>query len=379
MKGLFDMFKKRTSTPQPIPPAAASPASGDAQSPQANAHADKKDVFKKDLTDHYSIGKVLGKGSFATVKELTRKSDGKKFAVKIIEKAGMKGKEAAIKGEIAVLKNMHHPNIIGLQDLYETGKQLYLVTDLATGGELFDKIVEKGSYTEQDAAKIVKQILEAIAYIHDMDIVHRDLKPENLLLLNDSEDSPIMITDFGLSKVAVSDDFLQTACGTPGYVAPEVLRKTGHGKPVDIWAMGVITYVLLCGYTPFWGESQAELLQAILAGDFVFDDDPWAQISQAAKDFISLMLVLDPHQRPSARELLKNPWLETTASIDLLPHVKKNFNAKRTFKMAVHLVQLSKKSAMSQPSLVQDGEKKEGDGIQGNILPDSKQTADPMS
>ncbi|KAI8851492.1 kinase-like domain-containing protein [Chytridium lagenaria] len=381
--GIFDLFKKRTSVSKPAPTTAAELTATKPLPSTPASSTSATSAFKKNFLDVYNIGRVLGKGSFATVKEVERKADGKKFAVKIIERASMKGKENAIKGEIAVLRNMHHPNIIGLQDLYETDKQLFIVTDLATGGELFDKIVEKGSYTEKDAATIVKQILEGIAYIHDMDIVHRDLKPENLLLLNEKEDSPVKITDFGLSKVAISDDFLQTACGTPGYVAPEVLRKTGHGKPVDIWALGVITYVLLCGYTPFWGDTQTELLQSILEGAYEFEDDPWSNISQAAKDFIASMLILDSHVRPTARELLNNPWLETTSDVDLLEHVKKNFNAKRKLKMAVHLVQLAKKNTLtsfssSAKKIAETSATSLSNTASSSLLPSGKQTAEPV-
>ncbi|KAJ3312290.1 calcium calmodulin-dependent protein kinase type 1G, partial [Blyttiomyces sp. JEL0837] len=272
-----------------------------------------------------------------TVHETIRKSDGAHFAVKIIDKKNMKGKESSVKSEIAVLQKLHHPNIIGLKDVFENKKNLYLVTDLATGGELFDQIVAKGSYTEKDAAVIVKQLLNAVAYMHKEDVVHRDLKPENLLLLNKTADSPIMITDFGLAKEAHLDYMLKTACGTPAYIAPEVLRQSGHGKPVDVWGMGVITYVLLCGYTPFYGESQHELFEAIIHGEYEFEEEFWSQVSEDAKDFIRKMLTLDPRERPTAEEVLKHKWLETTANADLLETIKKNL-AKQRLKKAINAV-----------------------------------------
>lgn len=159
--------------------------------------------------------------------------------------------------EISILSKVRHPNCVSLLELFETEDAVYLVTDLAEGGELFDQLLKKGSYTEGDAARLVHEILLGVEYLHEMDIVHRDLKPENLLFMDKTENARLMITDFGLSKVLTSgNDVLMTACGTPGYVAPEVLEQIGHGKPVDIWSVGVIAYTLLCGYTPFWGEGK---------------------------------------------------------------------------------------------------------------------------
>ncbi|KND03276.1 CAMK/CAMK1 protein kinase [Spizellomyces punctatus DAOM BR117] len=303
--------------------------------------------------EHYFMGKQLGIGSFAVVKECTRKSDSAKFAVKIIDKAQLRGKLEMLRMEVDVLKRINHPNVIGLCDIHETGTHVYLVTQLATGGELFDRIFTKGSYTEKDASALVRQLLTAIAYLHDMDIVHRDLKPENLLFKDQAEDSELMIADFGLSKMVEEGSFLQTACGTPHYVAPEILQQKGHGKPVDMWAIGVITYVLLCGYTPFWAEdnSNTSLFRAILECDYQFDEEYWAEISDAAKDFIRKLLVSDPTRRATAKDALTHPWLETESRVDLMPMVVKNFNARKTFKKAVLAVNTINRVAKASNSM----------------------------
>ncbi|RKO84088.1 kinase-like domain-containing protein, partial [Blyttiomyces helicus] len=246
--------------------------------------------------DRYILGRQLGTGSFAVVKECERRSDQAKFAVKIVDKLHIRGMahrqnslstEKNLRMEIEVLQGLDHKHIACLRDVYETASHIYLVTDLAEGGELFEQIFAQGSFTEKDAAQVVQQLLLAISYLHDKDIVHRDLKPENLLfrdkLVDPEHLSDIIVADFGLSKPA-AQDFLTTACGTPQYVAPEILNQTGHGKPVDIWSIGVITYVLLCGYTPFWGgedaTSNVALFQAIKACDYDFDEEYWCEISE---------------------------------------------------------------------------------------------------
>ncbi|KFH64429.1 CAMK/CAMK1 protein kinase [Podila verticillata NRRL 6337] len=186
------------------------------------------------VTDH-----VLGVGTFATVKEIKLKSTGQSFALKIILKRTIQGKGGMLDTEIAVLSKVRHQNCISLLEMFETEDAVYLVTDLAEGGELFDQLLQKGYYTEADAARLVHEILLGVEYLHSLDIVHRDLKPENLLFADRSENARLMITDFGLSKVLTGqNDVLMTACGTPGYVAPEVLEQIGHGKPVDLWSLG---------------------------------------------------------------------------------------------------------------------------------------------
>jgi serine/threonine protein kinase len=247
---------------------------------------------------------------------------------------------------------MGHQNILTLVDYFETMNNLYLVTDLALGGELFDRICRKGSYYESDAADLIRAVLSAVAYLHDHGIVHRDLKPENLLFRTPEDNADLLIADFGLSRIMDEEQFhvLTTTCGTPGYMAPEIFKKTGHGKPVDLWALGVITYFLLCGYTPFDRDSDFEEMQAILNADYSFTPiEYWRGVSDSAKDFIRRCLTIDPGKRMTAHEALQHPFVAGWARVaaggegadkgtNLLPTVKKNFNARRTLHAAIDTV-----------------------------------------
>ncbi|TPX37969.1 hypothetical protein SmJEL517_g00255 [Synchytrium microbalum] len=254
----------------------------------------------------YRTGKTLGQGSYATVKEATHIKDGQKYACKIISKKLMQGKEYMILNEIDILKKVSkgHHNIVTLWDLY-------LVMDLCTGGELFDRICELGCFYEQNAAQVVRTVTDAVAYLHEHNIVHRDIKAENLLFRSKDSDE-LVLADFGLSKIMGESNFeaLKTMCGTPGYMAPEVIRKSGHGRPVDLWSIGVLTYFLLCGYTPFDAPSHHEEVAKILSNNFSFTPtEYWADVSEDAKDFIRKLFVVDPHGRLTARQALEHPWL----------------------------------------------------------------------
>jgi len=219
-----------------------SPATGKSASKEAMASpgADKAALDKKVNTveDKYTLKDVLGTGAFSQVRLAeSKESPGDLYAIKVIDKKALKGKEDSLENEIRVLRRLHHPNIVELLEVHEDKTKVYLVMELVTGGELFDRIVEKGSYTEKDAADLIKQVLSAVAYMHSSGVVHRDLKPENLLYHSPDEDSKIMISDFGLSKMEDSG-IMATACGTPGYVAPEVLAQKPYGKEVDVWSIG---------------------------------------------------------------------------------------------------------------------------------------------
>lgn len=258
---------------------------------------------------------------------------------------------------------MGHRNILTLVDYFETLNNLYLVTDLALGGELFDRICRKGSYYESDAASLILATLSAVAYLHDHGIVHRDLKPENLLFRTPEDNADLLIADFGLSRIMDEEQFhvLTTTCGTPGYMAPEIFKKSGHGKPVDVWAIGVITYFLLCGYTPFDRDSNLEEMQAILVADYSFTPvEYWRGVSSAARDFIKRCLTIDPHQRMTAHQALSHPFVAGEIGVDdkgrrgsdLLPVVKKNFNARRTLHAAIDTVRAINKLREGQAGMM---------------------------
>jgi calcium/calmodulin-dependent protein kinase I len=330
----------------------------------------------------YKTGKTLGAGSYSVVKECVHIDTGRYYAAKVINKRLMAGREhmvwpppifeylayltpTQVRNEIAVLKrvSMGHQNILTLVDYFETLNNLYLVTDLALGGELFDRICRKGSYYESDAADLIRATLSAVAYLHDHGIVHRDLKPENLLFRTPEDNADLLIADFGLSRIMDEEQFhvLTTTCGTPGYMAPEIFKKTGHGKPVDIWAIGVITYFLLCGYTPFDRDSNLEEMQAILVADYSFTPiEYWRGVSLSAREFIKRCLTIDPTQRMTAHEALSHPFVagsgEQAAAqgkgSDLLPVVKKNFNARRTLHAAIDTVRAINKLREGQAGMM---------------------------
>ncbi|XP_067614474.1 calcium/calmodulin-dependent protein kinase type 1 [Eurosta solidaginis] len=225
-------------------------------------------------------------------------------------------------------------------ETFEDKTKVYLVMELVTGGELFDRIVEKGSYTEKDASGLIRQILEAVDYMHEQGVVHRDLKPENLLYYSSDEHSKIMISDFGLSKIEDSG-IMATACGTPGYVAPEVLSQKPYGKAVDVWSIGVISYILLCGYPPFYDENDANLFAQILKGEFEFDSPYWDEISDSAKHFIQNLMCVDMDKRYTCKQALSHPWISGNAARNKNIHgtvaeqLKKNF-AKSRWKQAYY-------------------------------------------
>merc|ERR1711874_767653 len=285
------------------------------------------------VEDKYDMKDVLGTGAFSQVRLAECRDDGQMYAVKIIDKKALKGKEDSLENEIRVLKRLDHRNVVKLLEAYESRTCVYLVMELVTGGELFDRIVEKGSYSEKDAADLIKQVLSAVAYMHEEGVVHRDLKPENLLYYSPDAESKIMISDFGLSKMEESG-VMATACGTPGYVAPEVLAQKPYGKAVDVWSIGVISYILLCGYPPFYDENDANLFAQILKGEFEFDSPYWDDISEEAKDFIRSLMCVDVDKRLSCEDAIAHSWIsgakgDRNIHASVSEQLKKNFAKSR--------------------------------------------------
>jgi len=263
------------------------------------------------LTKKYEIKKELGRGAFSVVKLGVNKKTKEKVAIKIINRNDVgQDYEKNLRMEMEILKKVHHENIIALLEMIEAGNKLYFVMELVTGGELFDRIVEKGSYSEEDARVLVKKIVSAIDYLHKLGIAHRDLKPENLLVKSIQNDTEVKIADFGLSKIIDKEKLMQTACGTPGYVAPEVLNAEGYDKEVDMWSIGVITYILLCGFPPFYSESVPEVFEQIMKAEYDYPEEYWEDISAEAKNFIDSLLVVDVSKRLTAEQSLEHPWLK---------------------------------------------------------------------
>jgi len=302
-------------------------------------------LFKKsELKKNYELGKALGSGNFAVVKLATNKQHGKgtnnipeQVAIKVIDKAKVEDMND-IQREIEVMEMLDHPHVIKLFEIYDEPKKMMLVMELVTGGELFDRIVAKGSYTEADAAEVIKTLCSALAYMHEKKVVHRDLKPENILYANDRDDAPIKVADFGLARVVSGKEMMKTACGTPGYVAPEVLKNKGYDSgAVDMWSTGVILYILLCGFPPFYEEELPALFEQILHARYDFPSPWWDNVSKEAKAMVSGLLTIDPKQRLTAEAVLKMPWVTGNAPTTELGGAKtalKKYNASRKLKKA---------------------------------------------
>jgi len=279
------------------------------------------------IEDKYEVGEEIGRGAFSVVKNGRHNQTGEKVAIKFIEKKFVDKQDLMLLArEIDIMKKVHHPNILRLIEVFETEEVIALVMELVNGGELFYKIVEKGNYSEEDAAKIVRQMIQGVEYLHEKGIAHRDLKPENLLCSSDDrpEYQPfrVVIADFGLSKIFDSENPLETSCGTPDYVAPEVITAEGtYDKSVDMWSAGVITYVLLCGFSPFLSSTQTGLFEKIIKVEYDFPEPEWTNISDTAKDFIRHLLIKEPSKRYSAKQCLDHPWLNGQVGTDSLGEI----------------------------------------------------------
>lgn len=279
-----------------------------------------------DIEGDYEMGNILGEGSFAKVLKGKNRKSRLQVAIKFIDKASVVSdfkQVEALFSEIAILMNLKHPNIIRLLDVYETTDKLCLVMELANGGELFDRIIERGSYSERDASMLMLSLFRAVKYLHDRGVAHRDLKPENILFESNLPNSAVKISDFGLSKVIDSRKMMSTCCGTPGYVSPEVLTMQGYGPEVDMWSLGVLMYVLLCGFPPFYDDNENMLLQQIIVGRYDFPSPYWDNISPLAKDLVSRLLVVDPKKRVTAAQALMHGWFTSALPTHQLQTKKK--------------------------------------------------------
>ncbi|WIA20191.1 hypothetical protein OEZ85_006039 [Tetradesmus obliquus] len=300
------------------------------QQPTAAAADDAQPVCKKrtdcKVKDAYKLGKTLGTGGFAIVKLATDKKTGEQFAVKImtlppagVEPGDNENTREDIFKEIDILCGLNHENVVYLKEYFEEGNKVYLITELVTGGELLEAVLQRGSYSEGEARLAFVQLLRGIQYLHSKNVVHRDLKLENLLLASPDDITKVKIADFGLAKQ--SADAMSTVCGTPQYVAPEVIQGTSgtvYGPAVDMWSAGVVLFILLGGYPPFWSENEPALFEQIRRGKYSFDDPVWDVISHSAKDLISKLLIVHPNQRLTATQCLEHPWV-TAGSVPSNP------------------------------------------------------------
>ena len=327
--------------------------------------------FKKGMIENdYVIGEECGSGAFATVRKVKSKSTGQIRALKIIKKTKSQD-SARMYLEVEILKKLIHPNIMQIFEFYEDKKNFYIITEICDGGELFEQIVNKGTFNEHNGANVVKQILSAVNYIHLNSIVHRDLKPENILLDTNKNDI-IKIIDWGTARFFEKNKKMNKVSGTPYYIAPEVLFEK-YDEKCDIWSIGVIMYILLCGYPPFNGDSDTEILNRIKEGKFVFPEEEWANVSIDAKDLISCMLKYNPDERLSAADCLKHKWItgqvqkevDVKLSIRCLDNMKK-FHAERKLQQAAltyivnHLLSKEEKNELLE--LFQSFDKN-GDGV----------------
>lgn len=265
----------------------------------------------EDVNDLFEFHEELGRGQFGTTFLVTEKGTGRKCACKAISKRKLQNAEDIedVRNEIRILHHLSgHENIVELIGAYEGNKHVYIVMELLAGGELFDRIVEKGKYSEKDAADTLRTIVRCIDYCHQLSVMHRDLKPENFVLKDRSSDSPICAIDFGLSTFYRENQVFTDLVGSPYYVAPEVLRRR-YGNASDIWSCGIILYILLSGVPPFWAQTEQGIFDAILAGNLDLTSDPWPKVSAEAKELISGMLESDPKKRLTTAQVLAHPWV----------------------------------------------------------------------
>ncbi|XP_035234883.1 calcium/calmodulin-dependent protein kinase type II subunit beta-like isoform X10 [Anguilla anguilla] len=312
------------------------------------------------FTDEYQLYEELGKGAFSVVRRCVKLCTGQEYAAKIINTKKLSARDhQKLEREARICRLLKHSNIVRLHDSISEEGFHYLLFDLVTGGELFEDIVAREYYSEADASHCIQQILEAVLHCHQMGVVHRDLKPENLLLASKCKNAAVKLADFGLAiEVQGEQQAWFGFAGTPGYLSPEVLRKEAYGKPVDIWACGVILYILLVGYPPFWDEDQHKLYQQIKAGAYDFPSPEWDTVTPEAKNLINQMLTINPAKRITAQEALKHPWVCQRSTVASMMHRQetveclKKFNARRKLKGAILTTMLVSRNFSAAKSLL---------------------------
>ncbi|XP_034416597.1 LOW QUALITY PROTEIN: serine/threonine-protein kinase H1-like [Cyclopterus lumpus] len=292
-----------------------------------------RDKFDPRVTARYDIRALIGRGSFSRVVRVEHRATRQPFAIKMMEVEAPGGREVCA-SELAVLRRVSHSHVIRLIEVFQFPRRVYVVLELATGGELLDRVVSRGHFTERDAARALRMVLAGLGHLHDLGIAHRDLKPENLLYYHPGADSRLLVTDFGLATFGgVGSEIcgaagsigggsdgadgtwcLTTTCGTPEYMAPEVLLRKPYSCAVDMWALGVVAYVVLSGSMPFEDDSRTRLYRSIVRGKFGFRGDPWPSVSNLAKDFVQRLLPLDPGARLTAAQAIRHPWVVTVAA-----------------------------------------------------------------
>ncbi|XP_043537355.1 calcium/calmodulin-dependent protein kinase type II subunit beta isoform X25 [Chiloscyllium plagiosum] len=335
------------------------------------------------FSDEYQLYEELGKGAFSIVRRCVKLSTGQEYAAKIINTKKLSARDhQKLEREARICRLLKHSNIVRLHDSISEEGFHYLVFDLVTGGELFEDIVAREYYSEADASHCIHQILDSVNHIHQHDIVHRDLKPENLLLASKCKGAAVKLADFGLAiEVQGEQQAWFGFAGTPGYLSPEVLRKEAYGKPVDIWACGVILYILLVGYPPFWDEDQHKLYQQIKAGAYDFPSPEWDTVTPEAKNLINQMLTINPAKRITATEALKHPWVCQRSTVASMMHRQetveclKKFNARRKLKGAILTTMLATRNFSAAKSLLNkkvDGVKPQINSTKNNVVTSPK-------
>ncbi|XP_026703600.1 calcium/calmodulin-dependent protein kinase type II subunit delta isoform X10 [Athene cunicularia] len=339
------------------------------------------------FTDEYQLFEELGKGAFSVVRRCMKITTGQEYAAKIINTKKLSARDhQKLEREARICRLLKHPNIVRLHDSISEEGFHYLVFDLVTGGELFEDIVAREYYSEADASHCIQQILESVNHCHLNGIVHRDLKPENLLLASKSKGAAVKLADFGLAiEVQGEQQAWFGFAGTPGYLSPEVLRKDPYGKPVDMWACGVILYILLVGYPPFWDEDQHRLYQQIKAGAYDFPSPEWDTVTPEAKDLINKMLTINPAKRITASEALKHPWICQRSTVASMMHRQetvdclKKFNARRKLKGAILTTMLATRNFSGGLSLSAKSLLKKPDGVKKRKSSSSVQMMEPQT